>query len=162
MQQINTLVLLFLCGALASCGWHLRSSEQTGSTINSLYVGAELAAHERGPDSMIQGFDKRLRELDIESSKSISEAQLGLIIVSESSDERVLSLTSDLFEQQSRLSKTVVYQVWRENERIVDSEEVSTYRDITQDQSNAAAKNRETDLISVSYTHLTLPTTSRV
>lgn len=147
MRTMNILISALICLTLCGCGWHLRTNELSGGTLDSVYIASELAAYERGPNSIIHGFDQRLLDLDITSRDSISDAQLGLIILAEEREERVLSLTSDLFEQQSRLSKTVVYQVWRGDELVVDNAEASTYRDITQDQSNAAAKNRETDLI---------------
>lgn len=132
---------------VASCGWQLRSDTQSGIELKNLYVDSELAIHERGPDSILHGFEQRMANLDIEPSASRSVAQLALIILSERRQENVLSLTSDLFEQQSRLSKTVEYQIWRGEELVVARDEVSTYRDMSEDQSNAAAKNRETDLI---------------
>ena len=138
---------LVISAFLASCGWQLRGDLQSSADIESLYIGSKLATHESGPDSILQGFDQRLNDLDIVSETSIADAQLGLIILSEQQRESVLGLSSDLFEQQSRLSKTVVYQVWRGDELLVDSDRVSTFRDLSVDQSNAAAKNREADLI---------------
>lgn len=147
MRLLKPFFVLVLCTVATSCGWHLRSDSQSGVALESLYVGSRLMAHERGPDSILQGLERRLNDLDIASPSKLSDAQLGLIILSEERDEKVLSLTSDLFEQQARLSKTVRYQVWRGDEMLEANAVASTYRDMTEDQSQAAAKNRETDLI---------------
>lgn len=125
----------------------MRTDLQSSADIESLYIGSQLVRHESGPDSILQAFDQRLDDLDITSVTSIADAQLGLIILSEQQRESVLGLSSDLFEQQSRLNKTVEYQIWRGDELLVENDSVSTFRDLSVDQSNAAAKNREVDLI---------------
>lgn len=147
MRNLIFIATLVFCILITSCGWQLRRNLQPGSALESLYVGSELAVHERGPESILHGFDQRLGDLGIESTSARSEAQLGLVILSEQERENVLSLTSDLFEQQTRLSKTIEYQIWRGEELLVSRDEVSTYRDMSEDQSNAAAKNREAELI---------------
>jgi len=141
------LIFLFICSAVSSCSWQLRSTLQSNAEIESIYIGSELATHESGPDSIIQGFDQRLNDLDIASIDTLANAQIGLIILAERENDAVLGLSSDLFEQQSRLSKTVEYQVWLGGEVVIENDRVSTFRDLSEDQSNAAAKNREEDLI---------------
>ena len=142
-----SLAVLFICLVISSCGWQLRSNMESSAEIESIYIGSQLATHESGPESIIQGFDQRLNDLDIEAIEAISKAQIGLIILSEQQNETVLGLSTDLFEQQSRLSKTVNYQIWFDNNIVIQNDQVSTFRDLSEDQSNAAAKNREADLI---------------
>lgn len=140
-------VFVLICACISSCGWQLRTTLQSNAEIESLYIGSQLATHQTGPDSIIQGFGRRMEDLDIASADSITDAQLGLVIVSEQDRESVLGLSSDLFEQQSRLSKTVEYQVWYDGKLVIENDRVSTFRDLSEDQNNAAAKNREAELI---------------
>lgn len=151
MQLIKISALLFVFSLTSSCGWQLRDSagvnSETDTTLTNLHVGANLPKHQQGPQSVLRVLDRRLSDLDINSAKSRSDAQLGVVILAETNDESVLSLTSDLFEQQIRLNKTIEYQVWQGDNLLVENESVTTFRDLTQDQSRAAAKNREANLI---------------
>lgn len=141
------LIPFCLFGLIASCGWQLKGSLQPEADLESLYLDSQLATYQRGPDSIENSIEQRLDQIGVRITNSGSNAQLGLTILSEEVDETVLSLTSDLFEQQIRLDKTVSYQVWRGEELLVARNQVSTYRDISEDQGSAAAKNRERDLI---------------
>lgn len=145
--QPHRLILLFIFALIAGCGWQLKGNLQSEADIESLYLDSKLPTYQRGPDSIENNFEYRLEQIGVPLASTISDAQLGLIFLSEETQESVLSLTSDLFEQQIRLQKSVSYQVWRGEEMLVANNQISTYRDITEDQSSAAAKNRERDLI---------------
>lgn len=115
--------------------------------LDSVYLDNQLPPNQRGPNSIAEDVLARLTQTGISVLDSKSDAQLGLTILLEETETRVLSLTSDLFEQQVRLRKTIYYNVTRGDETLAINNSASTYRDIAEDQSNAAAKNRETSLI---------------
>ena len=139
--------LVFIAMVLLSgCGWQLKGNLQAEIDIEALYFDTQIPKYQRSPDSIETTIKQRLDQIGTRIVE-IESSNIGLILVSETVRETVLSLTSDLFEQQVKLQKTVAYQIYQPNTEHPSTYTVTTARDVSADQSAAAAKKRERSLI---------------
>ncbi len=136
-----SLVLISL--SLAACGFQLRGTTGADSLPQRVFIADQVPLQQRSENPISVQLQQDLVVLELETFSAETSAMPGLILISERTQERSLSLDANLLNRLIEIGKVVDYQVTGSEGQILTIESIRVTRELTEDLTNPEAKQQE-------------------
>lgn len=137
----GTVPIFFLC-MLASCGFHLQGRQPLPAQFAHTYVDTQDEQTD-----FVQDLRKALLASNVNVIRTRNSAGATITVHEDELTERILSVSARNIPTEYELTYRVEFSVISDGKTLIDKEEISATRDISFDEAQLLAKEREQEIL---------------
>jgi LPS-assembly lipoprotein len=138
----GTVPILALTFLLSSCGFHLQGRQPLPATFQYTYIDAKDEQTD-----FVQDLRKALIASNVNVIRTKGSSGATISVHSDELNERVLSVSARNIPTEYELTYKVEFSVMSGGKALIDHEEISATRDISFDETQLLAKEREQEIL---------------
>ena len=131
-----------LCLLLGACGFHLQGRQPLPAHFSYTYVETKDEQTD-----FVQDLRKALLSSKVNVIRTKSSSTAVVEVHEDELTERILSVSAQNIPTEYELTYTVTFSVTSEGKTLIDKEEISATRDISFDEAQLLAKEREQEIL---------------